>query len=201
MRYKKITVTFNEEPTRLNRTLLVREDLDLFTLGVCILTTLKATYEHFFLFKDNVYIYNPEAFDDVCFVNDVFMTNYHFNDLQLDENNSFTLIYDTGDGWEFNVKVDKKIEEIQSRKLVFLLSGKGQGIFEDNISSLYDYLDGKVPPETTNEMEDQGIYLPWNLSLKCFKDFDKKINVNKINKTLNEDVIADLLSLEENYYF
>ncbi len=196
MKYVRLKVEFKDYPDKLNRTLLVRKDLDLFTLGVCILTSLEATYEHCFLFEDKKRTYNPEAFEDLYEERDVFMTDYHYYDLVLDRKKQFTLEYDTGDGWDFIITELEEVD-VRSRRLVFLEDGKGLGIWEDNIYSLWAFLDGRVKGSTTTELEKEGITLPWNLKLTKFSDFNKKLPIKRLNDEINDHVLYDLDALEK----
>ncbi len=199
MRYRELKVEFEENKERLYRVIQVREDLDLYSLGVAILFSLGATFEHAFYFEDIERHYDPEVFDDL-FANNVYMTDYHLLDLKLSKDNSFNLIYDSGDYWCFKITMKKEPVIIKSRKYAILLDAKGQGIWEDNIYSLYQYFSGKVAKSSQGD-ETKGIALPWNFENKKFGDFDKKINVKKINETLNVEIFIALNELEDNGCF
>ena len=45
---------------------------------------------------------------------------------------------------------------------LIILEGNGQGIWEDNISSLWVYFYGDVGPNGIEDKEEFGIYKPWN---------------------------------------
>lgn len=199
MRYRELKVEFEANKERLYRILYVREDLDLYTLGVAILVSLGATFEHAFYFEDRNRHFDPEIFEDL-FNDDEYMTDYHLKDLKLDSDGTFKLIYDSGDYWCFVVTVSDKPTIIQSRKYAILKDAKGQGIWEDRITSLYNYLEGKIS-KTAQEDESEGLYLPWNFNNKTFGDFDKKINIDKVNKKLNDEIYFALKELEKNGCF
>jgi hypothetical protein len=197
MRYRKLTVEMYDFPKRLNRIIKVREDVDLFTLGTILVTVLGGTFEHCFLFETKTRDYVPESFEDLFEEkSEVYMTDYHLGDL----GNRFKLIYDTGEGWTFNIKVSTRIYDIKSRKFAFLVSGVGQGIWEDNISTLWAYLDGKFGPETST-FDSDGYALPWNHAINCLGDFDKPLDIDEINQSLHDDILYSLDQLEENGVF
>jgi len=96
-------------------------------------------------------------------------------------------IYDTGDGWDFDCKIYKRIvvktvddeEEIPTG---FVLEAKGMGIWEDNIGSLYAYLEGEIDKDYNEEDEDRGIYKPWNFEIDKYSEFDDPIDIEELNE-------------------
>lgn len=197
MLYKKIKVSFKEFPTRLNRIMYVRADIDLFTFGVSILTTLEAAFEHYFYFQDQRRHYYPENFEDLFMETDVYMTNFKLTDLSK----KFILVYDSGEGWEFEVKVSAKPTELRSRQFVHLIEGEGLGLWEDNIHSLSAYLNGEIAADETENNEEKGHYLPWNIPMVKYGDFDQALDINEINETIQNEIELNLSELEENDYF
>ena len=169
MKYKRIKMEFQNYKDRFYREILVAKDLNLVYLGCIMCTCIGAEFEHLFLFNKNRTSYVPDAFLDNS---DVYgwlpMKEYMLDDL----GDNFTFTYDTGDGWCFNCKVSKKEVDKDDKALAFLLDGKGQGIWEDNIGSLYQYLDGEVDPDSCDEDEDSGLYLPWNFENEKYSDFE-----------------------------
>ncbi len=196
MQYVRLKVKFKEYPGKFNRTILVRKDLDLFSLGVCILTSLGATFEHFFLFMDKERNYLPEAFEDLWHEREVFMTDYHYSDLVLNSKKQFTLVYDTGDDWQFVVQ-EMGEEEISSERLIFLEAGKGQGIWEDNIWSLYQFLSGETEGKTKKELEKEGIHLPWNFVMSDFSDFNIKLPIKALDAEMDDISRGNIKLLKE----
>lgn len=81
------------------------------------------------------------------FGNDVFMTKYYLKDIVLDKKNRFTFLYDTCEDYGFSVRVLEKNVNLNKRKVAIILSGSEDRILEDNISTLYDYLSGKIDGE------------------------------------------------------
>lgn len=197
MRYRTLRVTYKDFPKRLNRTLVVREDLDLFTLGLVILHALQATFEHYFYFKSKTQTFLPENFTELSGENPVFMTNYHL----LDLGESFTLIYDTGDWYEFKITVAKKPEIIRSRKYGFVRKGAGAGIFEDNRYNLDRYFSDEISGETHKNDDENAVYMPWNIPLASYGEYDLPLDIEMINEDFQDQIDYLLFILEENDYF
>ncbi len=178
MVYKKIKIGFHNYNNRFNRTILVREDINLIELGCVICTSLRAEFEHYFLFIRNDLYYTPDCFIESplsYYINEVPMKKYQLKDL----GDEFTFLYDTGDNWEFDCKVYKKTVKIdEDYKFAYLLNGKGQGIWEDNIQTLTMYLDGEIDPNCNEENEDKGIYFPWNFIIDKYLDFDTSFDLD-----------------------
>lgn len=197
MIYRKITVRFKDEPKRFYRQMYIRQDLDLFTLGVAILTALGATFEHYFMYIAGRKRYLPENFEEYDIEEEVFMSNFFLLDLPQ----KFLLEYDTGDGWDFEVSVSPTPYVIRSREFAMIIKGAGQGIWEDNICALYAYFSGRVNGETVAEDEDLGVYPPWNFSIEKYSDFDNPLDIDALNDTLQDEIIENLKRLEENDVF
>ena len=197
MRYRKLLVEFKPFPKRFYRIIIVREDLDLFTLGVVLGSALGAAFEHYFVFKTKNKTYVPENFQILYDESHDYMTNYHLRDL----GSSFTYLYDTGDGWEFKVKVYEKIEEIRSRQYSHLIDAKGQGIWEDRISTVLGYLSGELSPDINQDDEEGEYALPWNHHAERLGDFDFTLDIMALSEQLNELVHRNLIELEENNVF
>ena len=63
MKYKKIRLNFKKcQGNRFYRTLLVKEDLNLFNLGCAIVTAFGGSFEHHFLFKTKEKNYCPKLY-------------------------------------------------------------------------------------------------------------------------------------------
>lgn len=71
------------------------------------------------------------------------------------------------------------------KKKIIVLEGKGQGIWEDNISSLYALFEGKINPNCSKD-EYKGYYKPWNYSIVKFGDFDLPLDVEALNIELQK---------------
>lgn len=198
MKYTKIRVEFKEFPKRFYREMYVRSDLSLFKLGVCICCSLGAEFEHYFLFEDAERQYIPRDFEEL-WGNNVFMTKYNFKDIVLDKKNRFTLTYDTGEDYEFVITVLEKDVDLKRRKPAIILKGSGDRIWEDNISTLYAYLSGKLDGDMSESDEENGIYMPWNVYEGYkLKDFDRPFDVKADDYLIGEQVEYTIDELEEN---
>lgn len=192
MNYKTIKVEFTEKKDRFNRTIMVREDINLIELGCALCTALRTEFEHNFLFIKNKKHFLPDCFladgwrDDL--LDEVPMKKYSLKDL----GDKFKFWYDTGDNWMFDCKVYKKDTELVGREIAYLVDGKGQGVWEDNAYTLRRYFEGEVDPNTDEEDEEKGIYFPWNLEIEKISDFDTKFNIAEekelFDETLNSNI-------------
>lgn len=198
MKYTKIRVAFKEFPKRFYREMYVRSDLSLFKLGVCICCSLGAEFEHYFLFEDAERQYLPRDFEEL-WGNNVFMTKYNFKDIVLDKKNRFTLTYDTGEDYEFIITVLENDVDLKRRKPAIILKGAGDRIWEDNISTLYAYLSGELDAELSENDEENGIYMPWNVYKGYkLKDFDRPFDVKTADYLIAGEVENTIEQLE--YY-
>ena len=186
MIYRKLKVSLKEAKDRFYRLLLVREDIDLETLGVVLVTALGGEFEHMFLFHKGRKSYVDESWKDGF--NDEVMKDTKL--LDLGEN--FVFEYDTGDGWEFDCRLYKKAEMIDSDAYAFALDGRGQGIWEDHKWILMRYLSGELGPDIREEDEDRGIFFPWNYEIEKLSDFDECYDLEEQKEYLNEMIEGNL---------
>ena len=188
MIYRIISVRSTDAPKRFYRKLLVREDLGLEELGCVILTSLRGTYSHYFLFRSGDKYYAPDAFLDNF--RDFYepMKSHTLDDLGED----FVFEYDTGDGWEFRCHVYKKTVEKDGDFPGYFVDGAGQGIWEDNRWSLLAYLDGEISGELHTDDEGTGYRLPWNFDNKSFSDFDAPLNIEEEKKAFESSILNDI---------
>ena len=63
--------------------------------------------------------------------------------------------------------------------------GAGQGIWEDNIRSLYALFSGEISPLEDHEDEDKEIYFPWNCEIEKFGDFDMPLDLEELNQDIS----------------
>ena len=129
---------------------------------------------------------------------DVLMDDYTLKDL----GNKFTFVYDTGEYWEFEAIVTLSDIPVRGEDVI-LIDGAGQGIWEDNIHSLYAYLDGQIDPNSREDNEDLGYTLPWNLDFEKYGDFDKPFDIEKEHKKFLKAYKKDLkiYKQEQETYF
>lgn len=71
----------------------------------------------------------------------------------------------------------KRKVELDSKEDIIVLTGAGQGIWEDNIRSLYALFSGEISPLENHEDENKGIYFPWNFEIEKFGDFDMPLDL------------------------
>lgn len=205
-KYRKLRFDYKYGPkNRFYRVVLVKGNPNLFKLGVALLTSVGATFEHCFLFR-----VEDESDYDTCYVMANFMEdpipgykylgNYKLNDLP----NQFILQYDTGDCWDFDCVLEDEVHDLNSHEEdILVLEAVGQGIWEDNSYSLQAYFEGNIDPNLTmEELEDKGILLPWNFDIRKFSSFDKPISIRWFQKEIIIDFKANyrfLLKREKEY--
>ena len=175
MNYKTIKMDYHYRKDRFNRTIMVREDINLIELGCAMCTAIRAEFEHNFLFIKNKKQYVPDCFIENGFddYNEVPMKKYSLGNL----GDKFQFWYDTGDDWLFDCKVYKKETKLVGSELAYLVDGKGQGVWEDNVWTLDQYFNGLVDPNTNEPDEEKGIYPPWNFEIEKYSDFDTAFNL------------------------
>ena len=191
MEYLKLKVKFKPYPKRFYRTLLVRPDINLVDLGCILVTALEGTFEHCFLFETRDFSYEPIMFlTEYVNIKSRLMDDYTINDL----GEKFSFVYDTGCNYEFDCSVMKKRVEVSDEESAYLIDGAGQGIWEDYIGELYDYLDGKIDPSSQGDVEHQ---LPWNFDNDCFGDFDTAFNLEEAKESFTCSYEADIYNYKE----
>lgn len=195
MSYTKIKLEYNYGPkNRFYRIVLIKDNPDLFKLGVALGTVLGATFSHCFLFrvKNNI-SYVMALFMETQYEQYRYLGNYNLSDLP----DKFIFEYDTGDGWEFDCRKYKEKVEVESTKDIILIEGKGQGIWEDNIYTLNALFAGEIDPDSTYEDEENGICKPWNFDIDKYGDFDKPLNIEAENKLLDDNFQRNYKELNE----
>ena len=184
MLYRKVRVSFNPAKRRFYRVLLVQENMNLVDFGCYLMEALGATFEHLFMYRKQRTRYVIGSWIDFGYEYD--MADFTINDLA----DTFTFIYDTGDYYEFTVKMSAETREINASEKdstysepMILLEGKGQGIWEDNIYSLLAYLQGELSAEDVED-EERGFAFPWNYDIEKFGDFDNPIDIHEIQNCI-----------------
>ena len=201
VKYFKIRADFKyAAKDRFYRVFLVRDDIGLRDLGEFIVQIFGGTMEHSFMYnlKDKSYLPKSwmELKDDFNLREDEPFDNKTIKDLP----SKFIFAYDTGDGWDFDCKIYKTIviKEFENDEHIpagFVLDAKGMGIWEDNIMSLYAYLEGKIDKDFDGEDEERGIYKPWNFDIEKYSEFDDPVDIEELNDiamnfypTLDEEI-------------
>jgi hypothetical protein len=187
MNYLKIRADFKYATKgRFYRVFLVKEDIGLGELGELMVDIFGGTMEHFFMYHTKEKAYIPSSWMEQW---DSFgsFRNEPFKDKTIkDLPEKFIFVYDTGDGWDFDCKiyktiVTKEFEDDEDIPTGFVLDAKGMGIWEDNIRSLYAYLEGEIDKDFDGEDEKRGIYKPWNFDIKKYSQFDDPVDIEELN--------------------
>ena len=205
MKYRKIKISSKDAPKRFYRLLYVREDLNLFQLGVTILMAFDYRFMHNFLFTDkkNEYVdkmwieeYPIESPFDNGNSNYKDYENCILSDLILTAENKFKMCYDTGDNWEFEIKLYKAEKEFDDDSFGKLIEGAGGSIWEDNHYLFWKYLENGSEAISDEDKD----FLLERLNIRV-DDFDKPINVGSINDELEsaEELCEHLLEMRDMY--
>lgn len=174
MEYVKIRVSSLDCPKRFYRVMYVRIDLSLQELGNAILSSLRCEFEHMFYFKDR-----DREYVDGDFIGDYSLNNcevdyneYTLDDINYYNNYTFKLIYDSGDDWQFKIKVFDEIIMLDETCLAITIQAKGDRLWEDHRYDFLRYINGE-------KVE----YRPWNIPEgKDVTSFDDKIDLDALNK-------------------
>ncbi len=204
MIYKKIKVMSTDDSKRFYRTMYVRSDLNLFQLGVTILSAFNCMFYHMFLFTDKrrSYIDSSWLEDDFAVYSPIWEKSMDYEkctvkDLTLKSNNTFRLCYDTGDNWEFDIKVYKVEKDFDDDFFGRIIDGKGQSILEDHHHLLWEYLEkGK------DIFKDENI-LDFNPEiLEELEHFDEPLNLEEFNSEVEaaDSICDDLLEAKKNFF-
>lgn len=203
MKYKKIRVKSVDAPKRFYRLLYVREDLNLFQLGVTILSAFDCQFYHMFMFFDKKNTYVDKSWLDESLIdfgfNNLFSKEkdyekYKISDLELGANNTFTLCYDTGDSWEFEIKIYKTEKDLCENSFGRLIEGAGATIWEDNRQLFWKYLDCGSDAISVKEKA----FLLKMVSVNV-EQFDDPIDIEYLNKKIDdaESTCEELLEMRD----
>lgn len=165
MIYKELKVVYKDAKDRLNRELLIREDVSLIELGLIIGNSFYCTFDHDFMFKTSGNSYVSESYGDVM-GQTLYMSDFSFNDL----GNHFEFIYDFGEEWCFDCEVvDSRTK--RGKQFAYALDGNGAGIFEDGRIFYEDYLNGDFDIDIYAENIDEN-YVPYNIPFAFLENPD-----------------------------
>ena len=186
--YIKIRADFKyAQKGRFYRTFLVQDDINLGVLGDLIVNIFGGTLEHFFLYRlEDTTLIPSSWLEEWNSLGGRRKYDIFKNKTIKDLPEKFIFEYDTGDGWDFDCKiykmsVTKELSNDEDIPTGFVLDGKGQGIWEDNISTLYAYLNGEIDKDFDGEDEQKGFYKPWNFDIKKYSEFDNPIDIEELN--------------------
>ena len=197
MLYRKIKASWRDEEKRFFRIILVDPDISLFDAAIAILTSLGATFEHLFeVHKGREYYSIPDPEDEDLH----WGQSHNIFDYQLtDISDAFKITYDFGDEWVFHCKAYKRLVEIRSDEPLILLDGAGQGIWEDNIWTLWAYIGGDMDSNTGTPDGESDYAKPWNFTIESWSDFDAPLNIPVLSKKLSENYQSNLKEFHKQY--
>lgn len=163
MEYKQLTIQWVDYPEKLNRTLLVRKNINLTTLAYILLSSLNSDLDNNIAFVQNKQAYVLSMVDEAI---DQFVDREDieaFNDIDeirfKDLNSEFTfLLKDEQDEdeivWEFQCKIGKSKNKT-SKQHAFLLDGEGKSIWNGAKQTQSLYYDGALAGSCTKMQLDR----------------------------------------------
>ena len=203
MEYRIIDITWNYAPQRLQRTIAVRQDIDLVTFAYIIMNAFLESPANGFAFVQGKKAYGlgwdtqDSHFNEVLLHNSDYIDTLGFADLE----DTFTFIYNDDydcSNWEFTCRKGKTINR-KGKRYASMIDGKGLGIFAYAIDTLQLYIDGKLKPELTYEqLDDRGLDTPFNVRINQLKDFEK-FDLSYAKKEFSESMDDTLPYYVEDY--
>lgn len=203
MEYRIIDITWNYAPQRLQRTIAVRQDIDLITFAYIIMNAFLESPANGFAFVQGKKAYGlgwdtqDSHFNEVLLHNSDYIDTLGFADLE----DTFTFIYNDDydcSNWEFTCRKGKTINR-KGKRYASMIDGKGLGIFAYAIDTLKLYIDGKLKPELTYEqLDDRGLDTPFNVRINQLKDFEK-FDLSYAKKEFSESMDDTLPYYVEDY--
>lgn len=203
MEYRIIDITWNYAPQRLQRTIAVRQDIDLVTFAYIIMNAFLESPANGFAFVQGKKAYGlgwdtqDSHFNEVLLHNSDYIDTLGFADLE----DTFTFIYNDDydcSNWEFTCRKGKTINR-KGKRYASMIDGKGLGIFAYAIDTLKLYIDGKLKPELTYEqLDDRGLDTPFNVRINQLKDFEK-FDLSYAKKEFSENMDDTLPYYVEDY--
>lgn len=203
MKYKKIKIQWEKNPNFLNRTLLVRNDVDLFTLGIIILESMYAEYqkEFYILDRQTLYAFEPgyteQIFDDQFKYK--LIEDYGLKDLP----DQFQFIYDDFDEeYIFDCEILEE-QKKDSKQYAYLIDGKCKCLFDNNSVLLDEYAKGKIKKSSTlMDLFDKVTFPPTNIpfdKIKEIENFDLKDEQEIFNDKMDDTLPDFVESICEKY--
>ena len=203
MEYRIIDITWNYAPQRLQRTIAVRQDIDLVTFAYIIMNAFLESPANGFAFVQGKKAYGlgwdtqDSHFNEVLLHNSDYIDTLGFADLE----DTFTFIYNDDydcSNWEFTCRKGKTINR-KGKRYASMIDGKGLGIFAYAIDTLKLYIDGKLKPDLTYEqLDDRGLDTPFNVRINQLKDFEK-FDLSYAKKEFSESMDDTLPYYVEDY--
>lgn len=203
MEYRIIDITWNYAPQRLQRTIAVRQDIDLVTFAYIIMNAFLESPANGFAFVQGKKAYGLGWDTQDSHFNEVLLHNSDYIDILgfADLEDTFTFIYNDDydcSNWEFTCRKGKTINR-KGKRYASMIDGKGLGIFAYAIDTLKLYIDGKLKPELTYEqLDDRGLDTPFNVRINQLKDFEK-FDLSYAKKEFSESMDDTLPYYVEDY--
>ena len=149
MKFVLVTAKWKDNMTVFYRKMWVREDISLVKFGYQLTKLIKAKFSHMFFFKtmaENKYYVDELWHNQQKHAEDY--SKFNLID-ELDKYQKLIYEYDSNQDYEFVIEMDKnQTLEIPLMTDVLLFEAEGDGIFEDNIQGLRDFLNGNVSEKT-----------------------------------------------------
>lgn len=192
MLYRKIRISHLDNKKLLYRVLYVPDNTSLMSLAAIIRCTFRMDEGHLYEFRKGRITYACEHMlsEDYGDFNMSMFNIHHPGD-------TYQFTYDYGDQWDFEVRVYKAAKEFDGDYPAVVQEGKGLGIWEDNRSGYLSLLDGEMPADLSEDDEERGFYMPWNLQLEhasdTFGDIDPEGETEYLSSMLSghEDIEDD----------
>ena len=170
MKFVLVTAKWKDNMTVFYRKMWVREDISLVKFGYQLTKLIKAKFSHMFFFKtmaENKYYVDELWLNQQKHAEDY--SKFNLID-ELDKYQKLIYEYDSNQDYEFVIEMDKnQTLEIPLMTDVLLFEAEWDGIFEDNILGLRDFLNENVSEKT---LYSAGEKLSKNYSFKTIFDYD-----------------------------
>ena len=156
MKYYEIRVTLNDLKKRIYRKIRIRADITINKFCEIVILSMNGDLTHLYQLNCNNCTYMPDCYGEYSYEDDVvYMKNKKISSLKLQKGDKFSLDYDFGDDWQFNITVSKVVEDTNFNKPFEVINGKGLGIIEDcgGIWKLMEYANGTLDEEESEMKE------------------------------------------------
>ena len=191
MEYRKYRISLQVYPDRLYRTIDIRTDVTLDKLAEVILKLFRTYETPAYLFFDTEHCFttdtfvhmNPrgdylDALTNNPDLNDVWENKKPMNACRLSEmGDEFCFLYDVDEGYRFLCQACGEPVSEDREDWVSVTDGKGAGIFEDDVYTLWTYFDGGLDPDMSEDDDEKEFYMPENLELEKLSDFEKPLDL------------------------
>lgn len=204
MKYTEIIVKCENAEDRLNRKLLIRNDVDLLTMGYIILNTFNACMDKAFIIQgtDSHYTYHY-SFMDFTKIPDLLGEEKELEEFGMsDIEDTFCISYpnlldDTL--WNLNCEIINRNVTHSGKQYYYIEEAVGLGIWEDAIQTYFLYINGGLKGNMkVTSLDERDLDFPDNLNIKYLKDTDN-FDVNNFIKSFNSEDSEDLIDDIEDY--